>query len=58
VAVASDESRKKAVAAVTEQILICCDGSQGAERAVDTAATLLDPRHARRPVLIAPPVTT
>jgi len=31
---------------MTEQILICYDGSEGAERAVDTAAALLGPRAA------------
>ena len=31
---------------MTEQILICYDGSQDAERAVDTAAALLGPRDA------------
>jgi len=31
---------------VTEQILICYDGSEDAERAVDTAAALLGPRDA------------
>ena len=31
---------------MTEQILICYDGSDGAERAVDAAAALLAPRHA------------
>lgn len=31
---------------MTEQILICYDGSHGAERAVDTAAALLATRHA------------
>jgi nucleotide-binding universal stress UspA family protein len=34
------------VAAVTQQILICYDGSNDAERAIDAAATLLGPRHA------------
>jgi hypothetical protein len=31
---------------VTEQILICYDGSEDAERAVGTAAALLGPREA------------
>ena len=44
-AAAAHEPWKKA-AAVTEQILICYDGSHGAERAVDAAAALLAPRHA------------
>jgi nucleotide-binding universal stress UspA family protein len=34
------------VAAVTEQILICYDGSDDAERAIDTAAALVGSRHA------------
>jgi nucleotide-binding universal stress UspA family protein len=45
VAAAAHEPRAKA-AAVTEQILICYDGSNEAKRAVDTAAALLGPRHA------------
>ena len=31
---------------MTEQVLICYDGSDEAKRAVDTAAALLGPRHA------------
>ena len=31
---------------MNEQILICYDGSEDADRAVDTAATLLGPREA------------
>jgi nucleotide-binding universal stress UspA family protein len=34
------------VAAVTHETLICYDGSKDAERAVDTAATILGPRRA------------
>ena len=39
------EARAKA-AAVTQQILICYDGSNGAKRAIDSAAALFSPRHA------------
>jgi hypothetical protein len=53
VAEAPDESREEA-AAVTErgveagdaQILVCHDGSNDSERAVDAAASLLGPRRA------------
>jgi Universal stress protein family len=41
---------------VTERILICYDGSEDAERAVDTAAALLGPRGAV--VLTAAPAMT
>lgn len=41
---------------MTEQILICYDGSSEAKRAVDTAAALLAPRHAV--VLNVAPVVT
>ena len=39
------EARAKA-AAVTQQILICYDGSNEAKRAIDAAAALFSPRHA------------
>jgi nucleotide-binding universal stress UspA family protein len=45
VAAAARQAREEA-AAVTEQILICYDGSEGAERAVDMAAALLGSRDA------------
>lgn len=41
---------------MTEQILICYDGSEDSERAVDTAASLLGPREAV--VLTVAPVMT
>jgi nucleotide-binding universal stress UspA family protein len=56
VAAAAHEPCEEAAAAVTQQIVICYSGSEDAERAVDTAATLLGPRDAV--VLTAAPAMT